>query len=284
MLQLPLIRYRVDNGRINYFHVPKRDVSFYDYKGGVRWTMNLRFEATTHAKIFVVWIFPIFGKIIAKSEFAYLDVKLLWNNFKLTPYISMHSKINIEFTHGLKFFLSFLRGTVANKVSSAINTKVPVMINEAIERHVNPRLQKLKQKLISNNYTNYDIDWQVRGKHFRVVVKPRSRNGVESALKPIEHMMCVDLNVLDVIGEASKVMKKAANNSSTVTASPVMRVIQSSSVWTRMAQLGINGIDFTCVNPKFNCEGSSCSLCTDVDFNLALLSYADKFRDCLPRS
>ncbi|KIH66322.1 hypothetical protein ANCDUO_03350 [Ancylostoma duodenale] len=79
---------------------------------------------------------------------------------------------------------------------------------------------------------------------------------VDSVVKPIKDMVCVDVNVLAVIGEASK----------------------------RIRAAGINGIDFACVHPEFNCEGRSCSLCADVDFNLAMLGSADKFHNCLPRS
>ncbi|EYB88380.1 hypothetical protein Y032_0248g88 [Ancylostoma ceylanicum] len=251
-----LARYRVWNGRVNYFKVPSNGVFFQDYRGGVRSTMNLEFGATTNAEV-IAWIFPIFGKIIANSERALLDVKLVWSDFKLVPYVSMDSKIRIDFTDGLKFFLKSQKGKVAVTVSSRINTEVPKMLKEAIERHVNPRLQKLKRELISKNYTNYDIDWQVRDKYFRVTVKPRSSSGVDSAVKPTQDMICVNVNVLTLIDQASKLMKGAA---------------------------GINGIDFTCVSPKFNCEGSSCSLCTDVDFNLSLLGFADKFRNCLPKS
>ncbi|EYB88379.1 hypothetical protein Y032_0248g88 [Ancylostoma ceylanicum] len=279
-----LARYRVWNGRVNYFKVPSNGVFFQDYRGGVRSTMNLEFGATTNAEV-IAWIFPIFGKIIANSERALLDVKLVWSDFKLVPYVSMDSKIRIDFTDGLKFFLKSQKGKVAVTVSSRINTEVPKMLKEAIERHVNPRLQKLKRELISKNYTNYDIDWQVRDKYFRVTVKPRSSSGVDSAVKPTQDMICVNVNVLTLIDQASKLMKGAANSGEGLKTVENPEVSMNAHSANNIFPFkGINGIDFTCVSPKFNCEGSSCSLCTDVDFNLSLLGFADKFRNCLPKS
>ncbi|KAL6741875.1 hypothetical protein Aduo_015088 [Ancylostoma duodenale] len=247
-----LNKYRVWGTRVDYFTVPKSGASFKDFGGGVHSTMDLQFGITTNL-IVHSWIIPFYASMKAWSEHAFLDVRLVWNDFKLTPYVFMFSKIHVDINHGL---LNLMRKKVGESIASRINSEVPTMVKESIERDVNPRLQQLKQKLISKNFTEYDIDWKVQNKSIRVALKPKSWNGVDSPMKPMNDMMCIDLNVLAVIGEASKLVKKTA---------------------------ATNGVDFTCVNPKFNCEGSTCSLCADVDFNMATMGSQDNFFNCLPR-
>ncbi|KHJ89693.1 hypothetical protein OESDEN_10476 [Oesophagostomum dentatum] len=43
------------------------------------------------------------------------------------------------------------------------------------------------------------------------------------------------------------------------------------------------GIEFSCEDPVFNCEGFSCSYCTDVDVNPSTTSVKDKFQNCFPQ-
>ncbi|KHJ77424.1 hypothetical protein OESDEN_22956 [Oesophagostomum dentatum] len=61
----------------------------------------------------------------------------------------------------------------------------------------------------------------------------------------------------------------------------VVAAIDVLPVRTRRAALQ-NGIDFACVDPKFKCEGVSCTLCTDVNINPLSDGTADKFHNCLP--
>ncbi|KIH48828.1 hypothetical protein ANCDUO_21099 [Ancylostoma duodenale] len=49
---------------------------------------------------------------------------------------------------------------------------VHLNLTEAIDRKVNPRLQILKQKMISMGYTEYDIEWTIQNNILRVTVKP----------------------------------------------------------------------------------------------------------------
>ncbi|RCN35600.1 hypothetical protein ANCCAN_18539 [Ancylostoma caninum] len=119
----------------------------------------------------------------------------------------MYSKIHVHINHGL---LNLMKKKVEDAIASRINSEVPAKVREAVERHVNPRLQELKQKLTSKNFTEYDIDWKVQNKSLRIAVKPKRWDGVDSPVKPLSNMMCIDLNVLAFIGEASKLVKRAA--------------------------------------------------------------------------
>ncbi|RCN34282.1 hypothetical protein ANCCAN_19877, partial [Ancylostoma caninum] len=91
--------------------------------------------------------------------------------FKFIPYVYVDSRLRVEFTHGLRFWLNSQRSKVEQTVNSKLRSEVPRMLKEAVGRHVNPRLQKLKQKLISKNYTHFGIDWKAQGGFLRVAIK-----------------------------------------------------------------------------------------------------------------
>ncbi|KIH55887.1 hypothetical protein ANCDUO_13945 [Ancylostoma duodenale] len=84
----------------------------------------------------------------------------------------MDSNVRVDFTHHLKT-LNFLRKKIQKIVTSKVNSEVPKKIIEAIEQQVNPRLQKLKEKMISMGYKEYDVEWTVQNNILRVAVKPK---------------------------------------------------------------------------------------------------------------
>ncbi|KHJ89490.1 hypothetical protein OESDEN_10682, partial [Oesophagostomum dentatum] len=147
-----------------------------------------------------------------------------------------------------------LRKKLQDTVRSKINSEVPKKINEAIEQKVNPRLQKLKQKLISMGYKDYDIEWTVQNNILRAAIKPKSATKEISPVQPIDHMLCVNANVLEVISAVSSRSKRNALD---------------------------KGLSFTCVNPSVKCSVPVCSMCTDVDINPAEPGSDDKFHNCL---
>ncbi|RCN34280.1 hypothetical protein ANCCAN_19875 [Ancylostoma caninum] len=80
----------------------------------------------------------------------------------------------------------------------------------------------------------------------RRLLLPRSRvkclrrwSGVYSPVKPMSDMMCIDINVLAFIGEASQLVKRAANNSSTVTASTETASTEMTSTVTATYRSGM---------------------------------------------
>ncbi|KIH42413.1 hypothetical protein ANCDUO_27602 [Ancylostoma duodenale] len=53
--------------------------------------------------------------------------------------------------------------------------RLPLQLIKAIEEKVNPRLQKLKQKIIGMGITQYGIEWKVQNNILRVILRPRGR-------------------------------------------------------------------------------------------------------------
>ncbi|KAL6739906.1 hypothetical protein Aduo_013304 [Ancylostoma duodenale] len=258
-----LVKYKVWNGKVNHFSVPKAGVSFQDMNNGVHLSMkDVQFGASVKGRVDIgkkvlkkwVRIARMSGEIKAKSASANLDVVLAWNDFKFIPTVNMDSNVRVDFTHHLER-LNFLRSRIQKMVTSKVNSEVPKKIVEAIEQQVNPRLQKLKEKMISMGYTQYDIEWTVQNNILRVALKPKSGSGVVSPVVPIDHMLCVNANMLAVMDAFHLRLKRSAV---------------------------AKGIDFTCVSPKFDCKGTSCSVCSDLDINPASEGSDDKFHNCLP--
>ncbi|KAK6020417.1 hypothetical protein OSTOST_13928 [Ostertagia ostertagi] len=119
---------------------------------------------------------------------------------------------------------------------SVTTVAVQGKLAELIVKEVNPRLQKLKQKLLARGLTEYDIEWTVQNQILRVGIKTKGANNVIAPVKPIDKMVCIDVNVARLAPKAK-------------------RCVLSSN------------IDVTCLNPLAKCEGLSCSFCTDIDIN-----------------
>ncbi|EYC08969.1 hypothetical protein Y032_0063g3460 [Ancylostoma ceylanicum] len=259
-----LVKYKVWDGKVDHFSVPKSGVSFQDMNNGVHLSMKgVQFGASIKGRVELgkkvlgkwVRIARMSGEIKAKSESVNLDVVLAWNDFKFVPTVNMDSNVRVDFTHHLRN-LNFLRSRIQKMVTSKVNSEVPKKIIEAVEQQVNPRLQKLKEKMISMGYTQYDIEWIVQNNILRVAVKPKSGSGVVSPVVPIDHMLCVNAN---------------------------MMAVMDSFIQLRVKRAAVTkGIDFTCVSPKFSCKGNSCSVCSDIDINPASEGSGDKFHNCLP--
>ncbi|PIO74003.1 hypothetical protein TELCIR_04000 [Teladorsagia circumcincta] len=124
---------------------------------------------------------------------------------------------------------------------------------EVIVNEVNPKLQKIKQMLIARGLSAYDVEWTVQNQILRVAIKPKSATGGIPPVKPIDKMLCVEVNV-------------------TTLAQRAKRSVLSSN------------IDVTCLNPVAECEGLACSFCTDIDINPASPSVpGDIFHNCIPK-
>ncbi|KHJ84377.1 hypothetical protein OESDEN_15911 [Oesophagostomum dentatum] len=180
-----LVKYRVWDGKVDHFSVPKSGVSFQDMNNGVHLSMkNVQFGARTNGrveigkKVFGKWvrIARMSGEIKAKTEGANLDIKLTWNDFKFVPTVTMNSDVRVDFTKNLRK-LNFLRSRVQKMVNSKVNSEVPKKIIDLVNNKVNPRLQQLKQKLISMGFTDYDIEWTVQNNILRVAIKPKRQRG-----------------------------------------------------------------------------------------------------------
>uniref|UniRef100_A0A7I4YTL5 BPI1 domain-containing protein n=1 Tax=Haemonchus contortus TaxID=6289 RepID=A0A7I4YTL5_HAECO len=250
-----LLKYKVWNGHFEQFSVPKTGVTFEDMNNGVHLRVKgIQFSGSVQARLYIggkLGRVRVSGDIKIKSSDAELDVILTWNDFSFTPTISMNSNLRLDFTHHLKDF-NAIRGHVQKLATHAVNKKVPERLAEVINQEVNPKLQKLKQKLIARGLGDYDVEWTVQNQILRVAVKPKSSTGAVPPIKPINEMLCIEVNVAQLTQRAK-------------------RSVSSSD------------LDVTCVNPVAKCEGLACSYCTDVDVNpLPPGAIKDEFHNCIP--
>ncbi|VDM65332.1 unnamed protein product [Strongylus vulgaris] len=179
--QQELVKYRIWDGRVDYFSVPKSGASFQDMSNGARICLKgVKFRATVKGrvelgkKVFGKWvqIARMSGDIKATCENADVDVVLAWNDFKFTPTATVNSDFHIEFTHHLRN-LDFLRHEIQKRVRHKVNDEVPKKLVEVIEQEVNPKLQNFKEKMIAKGYSDYEIEWNVENNALQISIKPK---------------------------------------------------------------------------------------------------------------
>ncbi|KIH47527.1 hypothetical protein ANCDUO_22411 [Ancylostoma duodenale] len=296
-LQKSMVKYRVWDGKVHQFSVPQSGVSFMNMDNGIHLSIkNVQFHASVRGrvelgkKVFGKWvrIARMSGDIKAKSENAGMDVKLVWNDFKFTPTVTMNSNVRIDFTHNLKRYLNFLRSKVQKMVTSKVNSEVPkltrLQLIKAIEEKVNPRLQKLKRKIIEMGITQYGIEWKVQNNILRVILRPKGAIGSPTTVRPMDKMLCIDANILEAVQPLIRQKRKSFFKRIKDKLRGKKKHEQPAPPPTtpKPANPLKGGIDFTCVAPQFKCEGLACSYCTDVDINPSSTGPTDKFHNCLP--
>ncbi|WKY11329.1 hypothetical protein Q1695_003135 [Nippostrongylus brasiliensis] len=245
-----LLKYKLWDGQMEQFTVPKSGVSFVEVNDGVHLRMSgIQFRGKVEARLMIGGNFArVSGGVQISSTSAELEVLLRWNDFKFIPYASMDSKLRVDFTRNLRR-LNLIRRHVQKLATKAMNKQVAELISNAIIKDVNPRLQRLK-KMIEHRVKDHDVVWTVQNQILRVEIRPKSSAGQVSPVKAIDKMLCVDLNFNHLLSSRSK-----------------------RSVLKR-------GVDVTCVDPVAKCEGMSCSFCTNLDINPR--PYGDKFHNCIP--
>ncbi|KAK5986112.1 hypothetical protein GCK32_015199, partial [Trichostrongylus colubriformis] len=250
------LRYKLWDGHFDEFSVPKTGVSFENMNNGIRLRVrNVTFKSSTRARLYMeqmLFSIGVRGKIRMESTNAELDVILTWSNFTFTPNISMTSNLTIEFTRYLREFNLF-KSRVEKYATRAINKKISKKLAGVIVKKLNPILRKLKKKLKKMKlYKKYDIEWTTQNQTLRVAVKPKSSNDVVSPIKPIDKMLCAEVDIAQLLQRTKR-------------------------------SVLLSSVDVTCVDPVTNCEGDSCSYCTDVDINPhSSNALEDIFRKCLP--
>ncbi|VDO09979.1 unnamed protein product [Haemonchus placei] len=249
------LKYKVWNGHIEHFAIPKTGVTFEDMKNGVHLRVKgLQFRGSVRARLRIgtrLGRIRISGGIKVKSSNAELNVILKWNDFTFTPTISMKSNLRIDFTRHLRRF-NAIRKPFQKFATRAVNKKVSEKLVELVHKQLNPRLRKLKQKLIARGLANYGIEWAVQNQILRVAVKPKSSTIAISPIKPINKMVCIEVNVIQLLLRGKR------------------------------SALG-SGLDVTCVNPMAKCKGLKCSYCTDIDIiPVPPNAIRDEFHNCIP--
>ncbi|CAJ0589189.1 unnamed protein product [Cylicocyclus nassatus] len=293
-----LVKYRVWDGRVEQFSVPANGVSFQDVNNGVYLSVKgVQFQARIHGrveigkKVFGKWvrIARMSGDITAKSEHANLDVNLAWDDFKFIPTVTMDSNVRVDFTHHLRR-LNFLRSKVEKAVNSKVDSEVPNKLIHAIEDKANPRLQKLKQKLIDMGINNHELDWRIMNGTLRITLKPKGTGEITS-ISPIDKMICIDASILDALEILNRSKRGLRSKLKGLTDKILGRHHQSESdsdpnppAPPAPPSPPIKNLDFTCVEPTFTCGFLSCTYCTDVDVNpSSSTSTNDTFQNCYPQ-
>nr|CDJ81131.1 unnamed protein product [Haemonchus contortus] len=215
---------------------------------------DVQFSGSIQARLYVGgWLsrIGVSGGIKVKGSNVKLDVILKWNHFTFTPIISMNSDLHIDFTSRFRKFNAFRR-YFQKLATQVVNKKVPEKLVELIKEKLNPKLQKLKRKLMARGLNDYDIEWTVQNQILRVVLKPKSSTVTISLIKPINEMVCIEVNLAQSAPRGKR-------------------------------SLSLSSIDVTCVNTVTKCEGSACSRCTDIDINpLPPNAIGNKFPNCIP--
>uniref|UniRef100_A0A7I4YSU1 BPI1 domain-containing protein n=1 Tax=Haemonchus contortus TaxID=6289 RepID=A0A7I4YSU1_HAECO len=236
------LKYKVWDGHIEHLSIPKTGVTLENMNNGIHLRLkDVQFSGSIQARLYV-------GGWLSRIG---LDVILKWNDFTFTPIITMNSDLHIDFTSRFRKFNAFRR-YFQKLATQAVNKKVPEKLVELIKEKLNPKLQKLKRKLMARGLTDYDIEWTVQNQILRVALKPKSSTVTISLIKPINEMVCIEVNLAQSAPRGKR-------------------------------SLSLSSIDVTCVNTVLKCEGSACSQCTDIDINpLPLNANGHKFPNCIP--
>ncbi|CAJ0591350.1 unnamed protein product, partial [Cylicocyclus nassatus] len=257
-----LTRYHIWNGKIDSFVLPSNGASFKDlYNGvhirikGVRLTASAQGRVEVGTSLLGNWlsVANMNGGIKLKSKKVDLDVKFVWNNFQFVPIMSMDSNIRLSFTGSFKV-LAIVKYIIEKKVALKIESGVAKKLSEFVKKKINPHLLQLKQKMMSVGIRNYPVEWMVQNNSLHMVFTPKSKNNVLSWPKPINEMVCLSVNILYLLHALSSRIRRAATKE----------------------------VEVVCVAPKLSCQGTSCSMCTDIDIRSYSNSSVDKFHNCLP--
>ncbi|VDO06129.1 unnamed protein product [Haemonchus placei] len=190
------LKYKVWDGHIEHLFIPKTGVSLENMNNGIHLRLkDVQFSGSIQARLYVGgWLsrIGVSGGIKVKSSNVKLDVILKWNDFTFTPIISMNSNLHIDFTSRFRKFNAF-RKYFQKRASQVVNKKVPEKLAELVHKKLNPRLQKLKQKLIARGLTNYDIEWTVQKQVDRA--KPDSSCGSQAK----ESLSNIDVTCVNMV-------------------------------------------------------------------------------------
>ncbi|EYC14622.1 hypothetical protein Y032_0040g310 [Ancylostoma ceylanicum] len=250
-----MLDYKVSDIFLEDFQIPKSGVSFKDMNNGIHLLVTgLQFRAVATAKV-AVGVSRLKagmkGDVRVNCDYAELDLKLEWNDYNITPNISIHADLQVEFTESLRaanLFKEKIRGYAEDFISDTL----PGMIVELFEQHVNAPLQKLKKLLTGMGLSQFGIEWTVQNKTLRIAVKPRrvpnlyacSAMGKVEPIKPTDKMVCITSDLLAALRELKRSKREVMS-----TSPPQLE----------------RGIDLTCSTLEGECTETSCSYCVDLD-------------------
>ncbi|RCN34279.1 hypothetical protein ANCCAN_19874, partial [Ancylostoma caninum] len=194
----------IHGGRVNHLSLLKSDASFLDFKKGVHLRMSAQYWGSIRGRTMR------FIESSFRSTSSIIDVVLEWNDFSFTPRVSVNSNVFLPLLP-FPFLMCEHRvvGLLRQMVTSIVNNGIQRMMVDAVEQHLNPFLQKLRKRVIAMGYTPYQVEWTVQENLLHVIVKPKSWNGVVSAITPIDSMLCMN-GIMSTMNDETTDQSKAA--------------------------------------------------------------------------
>ncbi|RCN33890.1 hypothetical protein ANCCAN_20272, partial [Ancylostoma caninum] len=194
-----MLDYKVWDIHPEDFSIPKSGVSFKDMNNGIHVLVtDLMFRAVAKARV-AVGVSRLKagmnGEVRVNCDYAELDLKLKWDGFNITPVVSIHADLQLEFTESFRA-ANLFKEKIREYAENFVSDKVPDMIVDLFEQEVNPLLQKLKRLLTGMGLSQFGIEWMVQNKTLRVAVKPKSAVGKIEPIKPIDKMVCIRSDLL----------------------------------------------------------------------------------------
>ncbi|KAL6741527.1 hypothetical protein Aduo_014770 [Ancylostoma duodenale] len=254
-----MLDYKVWDIFLEDFSIPKSGASFEDISNGVHLRVkNIKFRAVAKAKVSVGVSrlkASLKGDVRVNCDDAELDLKLKWDDFKITPIVSTKADLQIKFTRTLRP-ANLFKKKIRKYAEEFVSDKLPDMIVELFEQKVNPLLRKLKRLLAGMGLSQFGVEWMVQNKTLRVAVKPKSAMGKIEPIKPTDKMVCFRSDLLAALQELKRSKRE------------VVKL----------------GIDLTCSTPEGECSTTSCSYCADLDIKLSTTEngVSAKLRSCVP--
>ncbi|RCN29395.1 hypothetical protein ANCCAN_24847 [Ancylostoma caninum] len=261
-----MLDYKVWNIFVEDFSIPKSGASFEDIDNGVHLRVkNIRFRAVAKARVAIgVMLLKagLKGDVRVNCDDAELDLKLKWNDFKITPIVNTRADLQVKFTKSLRA-ANLFKKRIRKYAEEFVSDKLPDMIVELFEQKVNPMLRKLKRLLAGMGLSQFGIEWMVQNKTLRVAVKPKSAMGKIEPIKPTDKMVCIRSDLLAAPQELKRSKREFESSDPT--------------------KLKL-GIDLTCSAPEGECGISSCSYCADLDITPSTTEngVSAKLRSCVP--
>ncbi|KAL6727690.1 hypothetical protein Aduo_009544 [Ancylostoma duodenale] len=244
-----VLDYKVWDIHLEDFWIPKSGVSFKDMNNGIHLLVTgLMFRAVAKTRVAVGVSrlkAAMQGEVRVNCDYAELDLKLKWDGFNITPVVSIHADLQLEFTESLRA-ANLFKEKIRDYAEDFLSDKVPEMIVDLFEQEVNPLLQKLKKLLTGMGLSQFGIEWMVQNKTLRVAVKPKSAMGKIEPIKPIDRMVCISSDLLAALRELKRSKRE---------------VVSPNPAESNL------GIDLSCTPPEGECTISSCSYCVDLDIN-----------------
>ncbi|EYC31559.1 hypothetical protein Y032_0004g2217 [Ancylostoma ceylanicum] len=281
-----MLDYKLWNIFLEDFSIPKGGASFEDIYNGVHLRVKgVRFRVDARAKVAVgvsLLKANLRGNVRVNCDNAELDLKLKWNDFKITPVVKTKADLEVEFTKDLRA-ANLFKKKIRKYAEKFVSNKLPDMIVELIEQKLNPLLRKLKRLLTGMGLSQFGVEWMVQNKTLRVAVKPKSAMGKVEPIKPTDKMVCIKSDLLAALQEFKQSKREVMSAGPTEVKEKESKRSKQEVVNADPTQLKF-GLDVTCSIPQGECSTSSCLYCADLDIKPSTTENGTsvQFRSCMP--